>query len=389
MSGISDNKKNTLRLGEELRRLRLEVSASKVLQRKKDALQKKYLNSQTRFKTIFDRSCLGKKFIDENLKITKVNNALVELLGYTRNELVGSRITDIAHPDFVESWKTLQHELWSNKKPSFSIDTCIVKKDKSIIWCHITSILFEDNGAKLGHTVLEDITKRKTLENDIKEANNRERLFQQQLLQVTVDTQERERARIAEDLHNSLWQSLYGVTLSLDAIKLENSEQQKDNLQALKRARAVLFECISQSKRISHGLMPPILEDFGLKEAIQDICIHFSGSVRFKTHFTGLHKRLPKYLEIALFRIAQELIMNVIKHSGATICSLALKISKTGIVLRVEDNGRGFQILKDGAGGVGTPFIKNKVQILNGQMDISSKKEEGTIVNIILPQKLN
>lgn len=387
---MSDNEKTTQRLKEDIRHLESEVSALKLLQKKKDRLEHQYNNSQIKFKTVFEQSSLGHKFIDADLKIIKVNKTLIKLLGYSKSELIGSRITDIAVPEFAESWKELRHELWTNKKPSFSIDTCIIKKNKSVVWCRVTSIIIEDNGETLGYTILEDISERKTLENELKEANNREQLFQQQLLEITINTQEKERARIAQDLHNSLGQLLYGVKLSLDQVELEESEYQKENKLAVKNTKSLLSECIKESRRISHDLMPSILQDFGLKEALEDICNQLGRTINFRSEFTGLDNRLPQYLEIAIYRIVQELIMNIIKHASATKASFKLGVSKRDILVRVEDNGKGFNTLSlKKNDGIGIRSIDSKLHLLKGVLDISSMPGKGTIIDIRIPIKVS
>jgi PAS domain S-box-containing protein len=386
---MSDHEETIERLKEEIKSLRSEVAVSKVLQKKKDSLQQEYNNSQNKFKTVFEQSSLGHKFINSDLKIIKVNKALVGLLGYSAKELIGSRITDIVVPEFGGTWKKLQQELWTNKKPSFSIDTCLIKKNKSIVWCHVTSILLEDNDETLGYTILEDISERKTMENDLKEANKRELLFQQQLLEMTINIQEKERARIADDLHNSLGQLLYGVKLSLEQVKLENPEYQKQNNTAFNHTNNLLSECIKETRRISHDLMPVVLEDFGLQEAIQVICNQLARTINFNCEFKGLDQKLPKYLELAIYRIVQELAMNLIKHADATRASLKIWVHKKDILIKVEDNGKGFNTsnIKEDE-GIGIRSIKTKLHLLKGELDISSTPGKGTIIDIRIPTKV-
>jgi PAS domain S-box-containing protein len=386
---MSDYEKTIERLQEKIRTLKLEVSASKVLQRKNNRSQQERDKSLDKFKTVFEQSPLGHKFIDSDLRIIRVNRSLVKLLGYTTKELLGSRITDIAVPEFTANWKKLQHELWTNQKPSFSIDTCLIKKDKSIIWCHITTILLEDNGKTLGYSILEDISERKTMEHDLKKANERERQFEQQLLEMTINIQEKERARIAEDLHNSLGQLLYGVKLNLNDIKLDHSEPQNQNALTVKNINKLLSECIQESRRISHDLMPSVLQDYGLKVAIEDICRQLSKTIDFTCEFSGLNDRLPKYLEKAIYRIVQELAMNLIKHAEATKAYLKLGITKNDIIVRVEDNGKGFNTSNTTKeDGIGIQSIKTKLHLLKGELDIYSAPGKGTIINIRVPSKL-
>jgi PAS domain-containing protein len=125
---MSNSEKTIQRLNENIKILKLEVSAAKILQQKRDRSEQEFNNIQNKFKTVFEQSSLGHKFIDADLKILKVNKALVKLLGYSKKELLGSRIINIVVPEFARSWEELQHELWTKRKPSFSIDTCIIKK---------------------------------------------------------------------------------------------------------------------------------------------------------------------------------------------------------------------------------------------------------------------
>lgn len=353
---------------------------------KKNRLEQNYRNSQNEFKTVFEYSSLGHKFIDADLKIIEVNKALVKLLGYSKEELLGSRITDIVVPEFADSWKELQIELWTNRKPSFVIDTCIFRKDRSIAWFHVTSILLEKNDKTLGYIILEDISEQKKMERELKDAIDRERLFEQQLLDLTIIIQEKERARIAEDLHNSLGQLLYGVKLNLDLVKFGSPELQMQNISNIKNTQDLLTVCIKESRRISYDLMPPILEDFGLKVALQEICNQLSRTIKLKYEFSGLENRLSKYMEISIYRIVQELAMNLIKHAQATKASLKMGITKKDVMLTIEDNGKGFDTVKLREDDhIGIRSIKTKISLLRGKIIISSAPGIGTKINIRLP----
>ncbi|HVS90712.1 MAG TPA: PAS domain S-box protein [Mucilaginibacter sp.] len=149
-------------LEDELNRLKEQVRQTAMIQREKDRLESEYQRSQKRFRTVFEESVIGKKIIDDQLRIVKVNRAVLAMLGYSENELTGKLITDFAQAYFIPRWKELQEELWTNERPSFSFDTCLIKKDGTSFWCHITTIIIEDNGDRLGYTILEDISERKS-----------------------------------------------------------------------------------------------------------------------------------------------------------------------------------------------------------------------------------
>lgn len=123
-----------------------------------------YEESQMRFRTIFELSTLGNKIISPDLKIIQVNPAMVALLGYdSKEDLLGTRILDYSPADHHQHWKKLQTHLWEESTPSFSLETKLIRKDGSIIWVNVTSILFPEKGESLGYTIIEDITEKHTL----------------------------------------------------------------------------------------------------------------------------------------------------------------------------------------------------------------------------------
>jgi PAS domain S-box-containing protein len=113
-----------------------------------------------------------------------VNQTLATMLGYSKARLEGTRITDYSHPGNVERWRELQDTLWTKQIPIFQIETVLVKKDGSLIWCRVTSFLFADNEDTLGYTILEDITPRKDQKEALQQENRR--LQQQQAVLETV-----------------------------------------------------------------------------------------------------------------------------------------------------------------------------------------------------------
>jgi PAS domain S-box-containing protein len=115
--------------------------------------------TQIKFRTVFETSRLGKKILNSDLEILYVNEAMVSLLGYdSKEDIIGSSILEYATDDKKEDWKVLQEKLWTKATPSFSLETCLTKKDGTQVWCQVTSILFEDMNTTLGYTIIEDIT---------------------------------------------------------------------------------------------------------------------------------------------------------------------------------------------------------------------------------------
>ena len=286
--------------------------------------------------------------------------------------------------------------------------------DGSIRWCSARGQFFyHDSGEPFRMIgVMSDVTELKRREQALRESEEKLRVFnntleqqvrdrtaeihelskrqkeieewqQQQVFRAILDTQEEERKRIAESLHNGLGQILYGTKLSLDqAMKTDMPDHAKDNL---KNTDRLLATAISESRRISHELMPAILEDFGLKSAIEDTCRQLSDGVRIKCQFKGLNKQLDKYIETAVYRIIQELLMNIVKHSKATEALVAIELQKHQMLILVRDNGIGINPNAEKNSGIGLRTIQNKVSLLHGSINMESQAHKGTVININIP----
>ena len=118
-----------------------------------------FRKNEIRFETIFETSRLGNKIFNGDMEIVQVNPAMVALLGFSsKDDLIGTHIIDYAPLGYQDHWDLLKEELWQKLSPYFIFETCLERKDGSIIWCKIISTLFKDKGETLGYTIIEDIT---------------------------------------------------------------------------------------------------------------------------------------------------------------------------------------------------------------------------------------
>jgi len=202
-----------------------------------------------------------------------------------------------------------------------------------------------------------------------------------EIFKATLSTQEEERRRMSESLHNGLGQLLYGVKLNLATLTMENPKTFYDTRNY---TQELLEEGIKETRRISHQLMPTVLHDFGIKAAIEDICHKTSSKISFSLDFEGLDLLTPKYIELAIFRIIQELVLNAAKHSQGNIGKVYLKTDQCTITIEVQDNGVGFNPKDEHLDGIGLKSMSNKIILLKGDMVINSG-HEGTKVSISIP----
>jgi PAS domain S-box-containing protein len=212
--------------------------------------------------------------------------------------------------------------------------------------------------------------------------NLRLRLTQQQaLFRAVLEAQETERRRIAESLHNGLGQTLYAAKLQLNQLLASPAPA------ALNRADRLLADAIRQTRTLSHELVPSVLTEFGLLAALRDISRSLRGpNLRFAcTVELDEQQTLPLPLQVAVYRMAQELAQNVVKHAHATEASLALETVPGFVLLRVEDNGVGFANPSVPGPGIGLRTIRDQVALLGGTVDLGSSPEFGTYVRIRFP----
>jgi PAS domain S-box-containing protein len=133
--------------------------------------EKRFLECNNKFNTIFKLTSAASKIIASDLTILKANDALSELMGYSVEEIEGTKILDHACQEYKQHWHDLQMALWSKKVPFFKLQACLHKKDKSLVWVNVTTILFQDEGETFGFTVLDDYTDLKRFEESEKRLN--------------------------------------------------------------------------------------------------------------------------------------------------------------------------------------------------------------------------
>ncbi|MBU6122636.1 PAS domain-containing sensor histidine kinase [Hymenobacter siberiensis] len=226
-------------------------------------------------------------------------------------------------------------------------------------------------------TVVRDVTERDRL---AEEATQQRLRRQQEVLAAILDTQETERKRIAEALHNGLGQLLYATKLSLAG---------RAGVPGLAReSLKLLDEAIRATRTISFELTPGVLEDFGLQTALQELVKRIAPSgLPVRLHLLGLGHRLNSQAEIGVYRTVQELLNNVMKHAHATEAVVHVAYENGRLDVSVEDNGCGFEpaaLVGQPLAGIGLAGVRNRVALLGGRLAISSRLGQGTIVSFEL-----
>jgi two-component system, NarL family, sensor kinase len=211
---------------------------------------------------------------------------------------------------------------------------------------------------------------------------------QNEMFNTVISLQDKERKRIAEDLHDGLGSVLSAAKLGLERMEEEElrlSPQQKEKFQ---QTLHLLDEAMNELRSISHNLMPATLTQLGLIVSLQslfDKISEYSGTaISFSTH--NISGRFSEEIEISLYRVILELVNNTVKHADASEITLQLMGHGSYVNVTYEDNGKGFDSTQPRTiSGIGLKNIFSRVDLLRGKVDIDSEPGRGTIVNIDLP----
>ncbi len=186
-------------------------------------------------------------------------------------------------------------------------------------------------------------------------------------LELLMEGEEKERLRIAKELHD-------GVNVDLSSIKYKLTSLLEKNNEVINEAVAMIDRSCEQVRAISHDLVPPSLKDFSLIDAVQDFCSTKNNlhEPEITFNYIGNTIAASKKTEINLFRIVQELVNNSIKHANATEIDVQLSYQENHMQLTVEDNGKGFNKDQVTRSGIGLQNINSRIEYLNAKLDFTS-----------------
>jgi signal transduction histidine kinase len=208
-----------------------------------------------------------------------------------------------------------------------------------------------------------------------------------------LEAQEAERKSIAKELHDSIGSGLTAIKYALEKNLADIDETENLKVITLEQVIVMVRDTMEETRRISSNLRPSILDDLGLLTAIRSICREY------QRIYEGIHVEsmldieetdIPYSLKIIIYRVLQEALNNIIKHSGADQVELSLKKNNQGIEFTIKDNGKGFDLkeIRSGfanTGGMGLVGMSERVSLSNGLFDISSEKGSKTTIRAFWP----
>ena len=228
------------------------------------------------------------------------------------------------------------------------------------------------------------ITYQKRLLKKQVELNEVKAAQQERLLQNTIFAQEKERRRVAQDLHDEVGAMLSVVKLNVG--RLEKKSVEPDSRNLVVETKSYLDDVITQVRRISRALLPPSLEKLGLFNALKELgnWVNKADAVVVECYKIGKQFRFDSEKELALFRIIQELLNNSLKYAEADRITITLKFEGNCVCVAYNDNGKGFNMDENINTGLGLKNLESRTQLLKAKFKMKSKIGKGTSAFICL-----
>ena len=204
---------------------------------------------------------------------------------------------------------------------------------------------------------------------------------------AVLEAEEKERQRIAKDLHDGVGQIMSAAKMNLSSFENEFKFLEPHQKEKFEKIISLVDESCKEVRTVSHNMMPNALLKAGLSAAIREFIDKIDTKVlKIDLYSEGLNERLESNLETVLYRVIQECVNNVIKHSGANHLDISLIKDKDGISATIEDNGKGFDARDSKAfDGLGLKNIQTRIEYLKGTVDFDSTPGKGTLVAIHVP----
>jgi PAS domain S-box-containing protein len=326
-------------------------------------------------------------YINKDGKIEFANDKFAAIYGYSKNEIIGMESTMLVHPEdrgWVEDLR--QKRLRGEKVPS-EYEIRGLKKNGDTIWVmrSLSLINYQDGPAISG--IVQDLTERRRAQEALRESDKELRILSNQLL----STEEKERKRIARELHDGIGQALSAIKFSVENSlrELRNGPDHAE-LKSLQAVIPLTQKTIEEVRRIVKDLRPSILDDLGILATINWFCREYQtvySDIRIKTDIQIHEHDIPSPLKTAIYRILQEALNNVAKHSGADLVLLSLQKTDSGVELTLNDNGSGFDLteaisLVPSRRGFGLASMRERAQLSGARFDIISTESEGTTIRV-------
>lgn len=336
----------------------------------------KLLESEQRFHHVFEEAPIGIAVEDSGGGILYSNPALCSMLGYTPEELRGRHCAELTETEDETKETVLFQQLLDESVEHYTMDKRFLRRDGSQVWGRVNVALLKNlsGNPPLVIGMVEDITEKKKSAQDLE-------LAQAELQRLThrlIEVQDDERRLISRELHDDIGQrlALFGVDLDVmrrSFAKLGYSSEERQVASLLEQTQ----ELTSDVQQLSHQLHSSKLQHLGLRATLVELCNNVAKVHRVTKSIAD--ERLPAEVELCFYRVAQEALNNVMKHSKAARVSVNLSNEHGLARLEIKDTGVGFDPARY-SDGIGLASMRERLRMIGGNVSIISVPGRGTVI---------
>ncbi len=339
------------------------------------------LLSEKRYRSLFYHNPMAIFIWDlQTHQIVEVNDMAQKEYGYTRDEFINLTLWDLRTPDHFGKLKIFIEHVASSEDMDSGGTWEHVTKNGERIFMNIFSHRIQYNGKNSVMAIAQNVTGKLLLEKKLEE----ERLFKQkEIAEAVITTQEKERHDISRELHDNVNQQLTVAMMYIASAE----KQQHPGSELLRQSADFVLHAIEEIRRLSKGLVTPLIKDFGLVKAIESVIEDVNAVNKMQIEFvsdTFFEDDIIYDFKLSIFRIIQEQVNNVLKHSGANMLMIELGRNANSIYLSINDNGVGFDLAVQKK-GIGLYNITSRVELFNGTISIHTAPTSGCVMHMSFP----
>ena len=334
--------------------------------------------SDQRFRVIANSAPVMIWMSDAEKQVTYLNQTWLDYTEWSVEAALGSRWVEILHPDDLERCRELYDKAFALREP-YRVEYRLRRHDGEYRWVLTVGVpRYDADGSFAGYIgTAVDIAERKLAEEALSTVS-----------QKLIEAHEEERARIARELHDDISQQLAVVSVRLDDLRQRPLASAADLDQEIGDVYQQVRKLASDIQALSHDLHPPKLALMGLEGAVVGLCEELSTrhGVTIDVHCEKIPTALPPEIALCLYRVLQEALQNVVKHSVSRHAHVSLNGQVNTITLTVKDSGAGFDPHAAMRGsGLGLTSMKERLKVIGGELSIDSQEGRGTTIHVVTP----
>ena len=337
-------------------------------------------SSEQRYRSLFEDAHDAIWLQDMNGTIVGCNEANAKLTGYDRSEMIGRNVKEFLSPEALETARRVRQNLMERPEGE-TYDQTVRRKDGTEAFVRLSSSLIRSDGKPVGFQhIARDITAEKKLQEN-----------QRHYLEQVTRAQEQERKRISRELHDDTIQSLVVLSRQLESLATARADVSPEFRNRVEDLWQQCNNIMQGVRRLSQDLRPAALDRLGLLPAIQMLATDTArfSEIPIKVIVAGTERRLGEEVELVLFRIVQEALRNVWRHSKATGAEVKVEFAADRVKTSITDNGTGFDLppnvtdlAKDGK--LGLAGMEERARLVGATLSAESQRGKGTRITIDL-----